>query len=148
MIYLTLFKSYRNESFVIIKCSMQWSSHLLNSTFSRFRSRGYKTFSCSTQLSIKFSLLINMKMPTIVYKQRNFHAQLFLTRKNLQLLIIWDLLAGQKQGRQTVGQSFPDSVAIPLEEYLIIVPYSLHITYYVILNRSTLLSNKKDISEL
>ena len=28
--------------------------------------RGYRTFSCSTQLSMKFSLLINMKMPTIV----------------------------------------------------------------------------------
>ena len=28
--------------------------------------RGYKTFSCSTQLSTKFILLINVKMPTIV----------------------------------------------------------------------------------
>ena len=28
--------------------------------------RGYKTFSCSTQLSIRFILLINVKMPTIV----------------------------------------------------------------------------------
>ena len=28
--------------------------------------RGYKKFSCSTQLSMKFSLQINMKMPTIV----------------------------------------------------------------------------------
>ena len=28
--------------------------------------RGYKTFSCSTQLSMKFSLLINVQMPTIV----------------------------------------------------------------------------------
>ena len=27
---------------------------------------GYKTFSCSTQLSTKFILLINVKMPTIV----------------------------------------------------------------------------------
>ena len=26
--------------------------------------QGYKTFLCSTQLSMKFSLLINMKMPT------------------------------------------------------------------------------------
>ena len=31
-----------------------------------FWSRVYKFFSCSTQLSMKFSLLINMKMPTIV----------------------------------------------------------------------------------
>ena len=29
-------------------------------------SRGCKTFSCLTQLSMKFSLLINMKMPTKV----------------------------------------------------------------------------------
>ena len=28
--------------------------------------RGYKTFSCSTQLSIKFIMLINVKMPSIV----------------------------------------------------------------------------------
>ena len=30
------------------------------------RPRGYKTFSCSTQLSMKFILLLNVKMPTIV----------------------------------------------------------------------------------
>ena len=30
------------------------------------RPRGYKTFPCSTQLSTKFILLINVKMPTIV----------------------------------------------------------------------------------
>ena len=28
--------------------------------------RGYKTFLCSAQLSMKFFLLINVKMPTIV----------------------------------------------------------------------------------
>ena len=28
--------------------------------------RGYKTFLCSTQLRVKFFLLINIKMPTIV----------------------------------------------------------------------------------
>ena len=28
--------------------------------------RGYKAFSCSAQLSIKFFLLINVKMPTII----------------------------------------------------------------------------------
>ena len=28
--------------------------------------RNYKTFSCSTQLSTKFNMLINFKMPTIV----------------------------------------------------------------------------------
>ena len=27
----------------------------------------YKTFSCSTQLSMKFILLINVKMPTVVW---------------------------------------------------------------------------------
>ena len=30
-----------------------------------------------------------------IYLQRNFHAQLCLARKNLQLLVIWDLLADQ-----------------------------------------------------
>ena len=30
------------------------------------RPRGYKTFLCSTQLSLKFFLLINVKMPTVV----------------------------------------------------------------------------------
>ena len=30
-----------------------------------------------------------------IYQQRNFHAQLCLARKNLQLLVILDLLAGQ-----------------------------------------------------
>ena len=30
------------------------------------RPRGYKTFSCSTQLSTKFILLINVKIPTVV----------------------------------------------------------------------------------
>ena len=40
-----------------------------------------KLFSCSAQLSMKFSLLINIKMPTtvgifITYKLRNFHTQL------------------------------------------------------------------------
>ena len=43
-----------------------------------------KHFSCSTQLSMKLSQLINMKMLAIV-----------LVRKNLQLLVIWNLLAGK-----------------------------------------------------
>ena len=30
-----------------------------------------------------------------IYKQKNFHAQLYLARKNLELLVIWDLLRGQ-----------------------------------------------------
>ena len=29
------------------------------------RARGYKTFSCSTQLRLKFILLINVKMPIV-----------------------------------------------------------------------------------
>ena len=32
----------------------------------KIRPRGYELFSCSTQLSTKFILLINVKMPTIV----------------------------------------------------------------------------------
>ena len=30
-----------------------------------------------------------------IYYQRKFHAQLWLARNNLKLLVIWDLLAGQ-----------------------------------------------------
>ena len=30
-----------------------------------------------------------------IYLQKHFHAQLCLARKNLQLLVIWDLLAGK-----------------------------------------------------
>ena len=61
-----------------------------------------KLILCSTQLSMKFSLLINMKMPTAFSylltekfscSTRNFLAQLCLTRKNLSMLVIWDLLA-------------------------------------------------------
>ena len=29
------------------------------------------------------------------YQQRNFRAQLYLARKNLKLLVIWDLFAGK-----------------------------------------------------
>ena len=52
-----------------------------------------KLFSCSTQLSMKLSLLINIKMPTIVgififISREIFGAQLCLARKNLQLLVI------------------------------------------------------------
>ena len=42
--------------------------------------RGYKTFSCSTQLSLKFILLINVKMPTIV------GILTFISRRNYQFL--------------------------------------------------------------
>ena len=46
-----------------------------------------KLFSCSTQLSMKFSLLINMKNANKswhfhIYKQRKFHAQQCFARKN------------------------------------------------------------------
>ena len=50
-----------------------------------FRPRGYKTFSCSIQLSKKFSLLINMKMPIVgifIFISR----EIFMARKNMQLL--------------------------------------------------------------
>ena len=40
------------------------------------RPGGYKTFSCSTQLSMKFFLHINVKMPTIV------GILTFMSRKN------------------------------------------------------------------
>ena len=52
-----------------------------------------KLFSCSAELSMKFSLLINMKMPTIVgififIIRENFHAKQCLARNNLQLFVI------------------------------------------------------------
>ena len=40
------------------------------------RSRGYNFFSCSTQLSMKFLLLINVKMPAVV------GILTFMSRKN------------------------------------------------------------------
>ena len=54
-----------------------------------------KLFSCSTQLSMKFSLLINIKMPTTVGIFIFISRVLCSARNNLQLLVIWDLLAGQ-----------------------------------------------------
>ena len=30
-----------------------------------------------------------------IYQQRHFHAQQYLARKNLELLVIWDLFRGQ-----------------------------------------------------
>ena len=44
--------------------------------FNENRYRGNKTFSCSTQLSMKFFPLINVKMPTIV------GILTFMSRKN------------------------------------------------------------------
>ena len=41
--------------------------------------RGHKLFSCSTQLSMKFFLLINIKMPTVV------GILIFINRKNFML---------------------------------------------------------------
>ena len=47
------------------ECHEKKMNHMLN--VKTLGPRGYKTFSsCSIQLSMKFSLLINMKMPTIV----------------------------------------------------------------------------------
>ena len=47
------------------------------------RPRGYKTFSCSSQLSMTFFLLTNVKMPTIV------GILTFMTRKN-SILGVYD----------------------------------------------------------
>ena len=41
--------------------------------FAISRSRDYKAFLCSTQLSIKLIMLINVKMPTIVSFNINEH---------------------------------------------------------------------------
>ena len=59
-----------------------------------------KLFSCSTQLSMKFSPLISMKMPTIVgififMRREIFMLSNVYQKINLQLSIIWYFLAGQ-----------------------------------------------------
>ena len=47
------------------------------------------------RLNMKLSLLMNMKMPKIVGIFIFISREIFLLGKNLQLLVIWDLLAGQ-----------------------------------------------------
>ena len=67
---------------------------LLSRSFYTTWPRGYKTFLCSTQLTIKFSLLINMKMLThvdifIIYMLRKFHINFIsakLSRKTTVLI--------------------------------------------------------------
>ena len=44
---------------------------------------------------MKFSLLINMKMPTVVGIFIFISWEIFMLSYDLQLLVIWDLLAGQ-----------------------------------------------------
>ena len=50
-----------------------------------------KLFSCSTQLSMKFSLLINMKMPTFVgifiFISREFSCSAMFSKKQFALVI-------------------------------------------------------------
>ena len=55
----------------LVEMSFLFWTHFLTNLLTIFyccttRPRGYKTFSCSTQLSMKFILLINVKMPTTV----------------------------------------------------------------------------------
>ena len=47
---------------MVIKHKLRWHGHVLHSSGPEV----IKLFSCSTQLSMKFSPLINVKMPTIV----------------------------------------------------------------------------------
>ena len=51
-----------------------------------------KLFSCSTQLSMKLSLLINMKMPTIVgifiFISREIFMLCYVSQNNLKVLVI------------------------------------------------------------
>ena len=100
-------QSSHQRSLISLCCQLEESWHAWvfemhpeKNLTAQFGPKVVKLFLCSTQLSMKFSLLINMKMPTIVgififIKQRNFHAQQYLARKNLQLLVMFDLLAGQ-----------------------------------------------------
>ena len=51
--------------YALLKFPLQFCNHLDQEEGESWP-RGYKTFSCSTQLSTKVILLINVKMPTIV----------------------------------------------------------------------------------
>ena len=54
--------------------------------------QGYKNFSCSTQLSMKFSLLINMKMPTIVGIFIFISREIFMLSYVMQVRIVKPIL--------------------------------------------------------
>ena len=53
------------------------------------RPRGYKLCSCSTQLSIKFIPLINVKMPTIVVGILTFISMINTTSERLKAIIFF-----------------------------------------------------------
>ena len=55
----SLFTDYLNVCFVCSYCGL-----LSKSTIFQSRPKVIKLFSCSTQLRLKFNLLINVKMPT------------------------------------------------------------------------------------
>ena len=60
--YNCAFLSIKNLFFLLkISKHREYSQSISYSSLAR----GYKTFSCSTQLSMKFIMLINVKMPTI-----------------------------------------------------------------------------------
>ena len=68
MIKLDLKFEHFHENTKTPSCLLSYRDKLEVRTirFSQYWPQGYKTFSCSTQLSIKFILLMNVKMPTIV----------------------------------------------------------------------------------
>ena len=48
-------------------CGLTWlQTHKVSISLTKVWYQSYKAFSCSTQLSLKFILLINFKMPTTV----------------------------------------------------------------------------------
>ena len=57
---------YANILGILCALSSMNSTTLGKERVGMTRPRGYKTFSWSTQLSMKFLMLINVKMPTIV----------------------------------------------------------------------------------
>ena len=63
--YLHLMISWRNKSAINLDTPI-WSAVMLKHLRHRPGSRVVKLLSCSAHLSMKFSLLINMKMPTFV----------------------------------------------------------------------------------
>ena len=59
-----------------VRSPITWGNYGIVDVDARTRARCYKTFFCSTQLSMKFSPLINVKMPTLV------GILTFMSRKN------------------------------------------------------------------
>ena len=64
--FSTVFQSHQDNGLMTMNGCVQWNPVAAEKTSPRAGPKVIKPFSCSTQLSMKFFLLINVKMPTIV----------------------------------------------------------------------------------